>query len=126
MILIWGTKPTDRKLGFVAETCPSCMSVTSIEVHRIGLTGHFYWVPIGKGQFIDAYGKCTTCNSKYSIELTDYNEICNKPDGTIEKLIQLTNPKLNKNEKSLQKEFERFSGLETFFSLWAIFKRKCI
>ncbi|MBU2712061.1 hypothetical protein [Zooshikella harenae] len=103
MILIWGTKPTDQKLGFVAEICPECNSVNKVSVHRIGLTGHFFWVPVGRGQFVEAYGTCTSCNKKFSIEITDYETIDKKDNEQIEDLIRITNPKLGHADESLKK-----------------------
>ena len=115
MILIWGTKPTDRKLGYVAEKCPNCGELSKIEVHRVGVTGHLFWVPVGQGQFLKSYGVCCLCASKVALELTDYVSFCKSQDGEVKEIIRSTNPKLESSSNELMSKFERFSSVRAPF-----------
>jgi len=115
MILIWGTKPTDRKLGYVADKCPACGEISKVEVHRIGVTGHFFWIPVGQGQFLQSYGICCSCANKIALELTDYISFCKNKSGELEDVIRSTNPKLEDSSNELLDKFERFSSVRAPF-----------
>ena len=115
MILIWGTSPTKRKIGYVADKCVSCGKLAKIEVHRIGQTGHFFWIPLEKGQFIESYGICESCNSKVALEISNYVQISKNKKAQANELVKITNPKLLDKSGKLNEDFFRFSSLREPF-----------
>lgn len=115
MMLIWGTSPTKRKLGYVADKCLPSGKVSKIEVYRIGQTGHFFWIPIGKGQFIESYGICELCNSKIELEISDYVQIHKDKYASARELVPITNPRLLDKSGKLSEEFLRFSSIREPF-----------
>jgi hypothetical protein len=42
-VIIWGTKRTLNKLGYVADFCPLCRQSRAFSVSRVGKVGHFYY-----------------------------------------------------------------------------------
>lgn len=115
MILIWGTSPTKRKIGYVADKCVSCDELAKIEVHRIGQTGHIFWIPLGKGQFIQSYGICTSCNSKIALEISDYVQISKNRKAQANDLVKITNPRLLDKSGKMNEDFFRFSSIREPF-----------
>jgi len=94
MLLIWGTRQTKRKLGFVAENCPRCKAIRTVRVNRIGMTSHLFYVSFGAGQLLGFRAECRTCSGEFAVCPLDYNGFGKDAKAIPESLIPTTNPNL--------------------------------
>ncbi|MDJ0906864.1 MAG: hypothetical protein QNI96_12645 [Woeseiaceae bacterium] len=108
MFIVFGEKTVTRKMGFVAEGCPSCQAVQPVRIHRLGMAPHIFWVPLGRGRLIDYFGVCQKCGGELNIFPTDYETLVRKPGDDLVHLAQQTNPKLDPKNRNAIEAFERF------------------
>jgi hypothetical protein len=94
MLLIWGTRQTRRKLGFVAEHCPRCGTVRSVRVDRMGVTSHLFFVSLGAGPLLGFRAECQTCSGTFEVCPLDYAAFEKSKKATLDSLVPNTNPKL--------------------------------
>lgn len=94
MLLIWGTRQTKRKLGFVAENCPRCKAIRTVRIDRIGMTSHVFFVSIGAGQLLGFRAECCTCSGQFDVCPMDYTGFDKNGKAIPESLMATTNPKL--------------------------------
>ena len=94
MLIIWGTRQTTRKLGFVAESCPRCKAIRTVRIDRIGMTSHAFFVSFGAGQLLGFRAECRTCSGQFDVCPMDYTGFGKDAKAIPESLIPITNPKL--------------------------------
>lgn len=75
MIIIWGYKATEKKLGYVAEYCTNCQGVRTVKIIRVGRAFHLYYVPFGQGDLVGYDGVCRRCELRFGVRITDYPAI---------------------------------------------------
>ena len=107
MLLIWGSRETRRKLGFVAERCPRCSTVRTVRIDRIGLTSHVFFVSFTAGPLIGFRGECQTCSGTFEVCPLDYAAFDKNKKATPESLIATTNPALLEQSKSARTDRDR-------------------
>ena len=93
MIFIWGKKHTYKKLGFVADFCPICRTVTTFRLDRVGLAGHVYYISFGKGELVGYTKTCMECKTALNGNPDLYREISKQPLA-LAQLLQSTFPNL--------------------------------
>ena len=108
MFIVFGEKKAERKMGFVADRCPSCATIRPVRIHRVGMAPHIFWVPLGRGRLVGYYGVCQECGGEFDADPTDYVSLIRKPVDSLAELIRLTNPKLDPNNREAVEAFERF------------------
>ncbi len=108
MFIVFGEKTVSRKMGFVAEHCPSCQAVQPVRIQRLGMAPHLFWVPLGRGRLIDYFGVCQKCGGELNIFPTDYETLVRKPGDDLADLAQHTNPRLDPKNRNAIEAFERF------------------
>lgn len=108
MFIVFGEKKATRRMGFVADRCPSCDAIQQVRIHRVGMAPHIFWIPLGKGRLIGYYGVCQECGSEFDADPTDYVSLVRKPVGSLAELVQATNPKLDPKNRHAVETFERF------------------
>ena len=108
MFIVSGEKRAKRRMGFVADRCPSCESIQQVKIHRVGMAPHIFWLPLGKGRLIGYYGVCQECGSEFDVDPTDYVSLAKKSVGSMTDLLQVTNPKLDPKNRGAVEAFERF------------------
>lgn len=111
MFIVFGEKQTRRKMGFVAENCPSCHATRPVRIHRVGMSSHIFWVPLGKGRLIGYYGVCQQCKIDFDIDPTNYVSLSRKHVDNLLDLQTMTNPKLDPNNRDAVASFERFERI---------------
>ena len=74
MIIIWGTKSRQERLGTVADRCPACRDVQAFTVTNYFQVGHIYYIPLGRGSLVATVRECWECRSQYHCEEEDYVE----------------------------------------------------
>ena len=111
MILIYGEKAYRKKMGFVAEHCPTCASVKPVRIIRLGQTSHIFWLPLGKGRLVGYYGICQECRGEFDIEPTDYAAMSRRHSGDLAELQSTTNPTLDPQNRDAIATQERFRRL---------------
>jgi hypothetical protein len=94
MLLIWGTRLTKRKLGFVAENCPRCKAMRTVRIDRIGMASHVFFVSVGAGPLLGFRGECRTCSGQFDVCPLDYAGFDKNSKATPESLLATTNPRL--------------------------------
>ena len=108
MFIVFGEKKATRRMGFVAEHCPTCEGVQQVRVHRLGMSPHIFWLPLGKGRLMSYYGVCQKCGGEFDIDPTDYVSLAKKPGKSSTALLQETNPKLDPKNRDAIEAYERF------------------
>lgn len=74
MLLIYGTRRTERQLGFVADFCPMCRKPTPCRLVRIGMVSHLYGISIGAGKLAGHIAECMVCKVQIETEAERYRE----------------------------------------------------
>ena len=92
MLIIWGWKRTERKLGFVADFCPICREIRPFTLVRVGSASHVYYISFGKGQLIDHQAQCSDCGLAISVDPLRYASFAKLRPTEIIPLIQATYP----------------------------------
>ena len=111
MFLVFGEKQYTKKMGFVAEHCPTCEAITPFKINRVGRTAHIFWLPLSKGHLIGYYGVCQQCAGEFDIEPTDYVSLSRKHLDKLSDLQIATNPKLDPRNRDALTSFERFRSI---------------
>jgi len=94
MFIIWGTKRTARKLGFVADFCPICREPREFKLSRIGAVSHLYYISFGSGKLTGHVIECCVCGQALTADPMGYAAYEKLPGSEIGLLIQTTFPKL--------------------------------
>ncbi|HEV7403293.1 MAG TPA: hypothetical protein VGO11_10215 [Chthoniobacteraceae bacterium] len=98
MFIVWGTKRTIRKQGYIADFCPLCREVRAFELLRIGLASHLYYVSFGQGRLAGHLQRCLECRFEMPVDPGHYASIGDRQAvKDLEQLILLTNPQLRQN-----------------------------
>ena len=107
MLLVWGTRQTRRKLGFVAEHCPRCNTIRAVRVDRMGVASHLFFVSLGAGPLLGFRGECQTCSGTFEVCPIDYAALEKSKKATLDSLVPKTNPKLMAKRASPHAEPDR-------------------
>lgn len=94
MFLIYGTRGTERKLGYVADFCPVCHTVRTFKLVRIGQVSHLYYISFGSGKRIGEVRVCETCGIALDAGPADYATVEKKPGADVSALLAATFPNL--------------------------------
>jgi hypothetical protein len=94
MLIVSGTKRTEKKLGLVADFCPICRDVRAFKLFRIGLASHIYFISFGGGKLAGHRIQCIDCNTCLSVDPTKYAAIENHRVPDVETLEHTTYPRL--------------------------------
>lgn len=98
MFIVWGTKRTIRKHGYVADFCPLCREVRAFELLRIGLASHIYYISFGQGRLAGHLLRCRECRYEIAGDPRDYASIGDREaEKDVEQLLALTHPQLRQN-----------------------------
>ena len=108
MFIVFGEKKAVRKMGFVADRCPSCETIRQVRIHRLGMSPHIFWLPLGRGRLLGYYGVCQECGGEFNVDPTDYVSLARKPTVSLTELVQATNPRLDPKNRDAVEAFERF------------------
>jgi len=92
MHIIWGTRRTERRLGYVADFCPICREVRAFRLIRVGLVGHLYYISIGAGKLVGHVIRCEECGVDFETDLTRYASIEKKRPLHFSNLVPATFP----------------------------------
>lgn len=94
MLIIWGKKRTVRRVGSVADFCPSCRGVQRFRVSRIGLVSHVYYLSLGAGDLVGHIAECQVCGYIKETEPTIYREMRRNATEDLAELVRATYPDL--------------------------------
>lgn len=92
MFFLSGTRSAVKKLGYVADFCPSCQSIQPFLLSRKGVGEHAYFVPIGSSKTLDHVAQCLTCQVGYSVNPLIYKDHARTPGESVEALVAATFP----------------------------------
>jgi hypothetical protein len=100
MFIFWGTRRTEKKLGFVADFCPLCRSIAPFQLKRVGLASHVYGLSIGPGKLTGHIIECNVCHLRMMADPMRYNSPAGDSSsvGDIGTLISQTFPKLREEK----------------------------
>lgn len=93
--IVWGTKRTLTKLGFIADFCPICRQIRPFSVSRVGKVGHIYYISFGEGELVGYLAECQTCHLKLSANPQLYQTVSKSLSPDLISLIQGTFPELH-------------------------------
>src|SRR4051794_35164919 len=89
-----GFKPVEKKLGFVAESCPTCRKPCVCELTALGRRPTLYLVlPAGRMTVLGHQAKCCECGRVFTAEAAFYPYVAREA-GRLEDLLARTNPTL--------------------------------
>lgn len=72
MMIIHGTRRTERTLGYVADFCAMCRKPTPQRLIRIGVVSHVYGISFGQGKLAGHDGECLVCRTRSATEPERY------------------------------------------------------
>lgn len=90
---MWGTKLVYRRLGYVADFCPICISARPFVLERVGAAKHILNLSIGGGELVDNQRVCLHCATAFRADPQQYAAVAKNLD-TIEPLTLETFPTL--------------------------------
>lgn len=76
MLLIYGTRRTERNVGFVADFCPICRQPSAFKLRRIGSVSHLYGVSLGAGKLVGFTRICLRCQIETWTNRDNYPALC--------------------------------------------------
>ncbi|MBW4523079.1 MAG: hypothetical protein KME16_25860 [Scytolyngbya sp. HA4215-MV1] len=94
-VIIWGTKRTVKKLGYVADFCPVCRQARPFSVSRVGKVGHLYYISLGDGELVGYLAECQSCHIHLSANPDLYQTVSKSLSSNLTHLIQETFPNLD-------------------------------
>lgn len=101
MILVWGRKNVDQKIGSVADLCLICREIQLCNIYSINSTAHVYGGAIGKKELLGHKAVCLNCDTEVLVDATKFSIIKKlKKNIPVENAIAETFP----NIKSYYKE----------------------
>jgi len=111
--IIVGEKETRRPLGYVAENCPQCKVVRTVQLNRVGLAQSVFGIPLGEGTPQGFSAQCVTCASVFEAQAMDYLAFEATPSAFPP--VGKTNPRLNPENRTAQAAYERACLIRTQF-----------
>jgi len=93
MILIWGKKEIQKKIGFRAEFCPICRNVKAHHAKELREVSHLYYVPLGRGEKRAYRVTCQECKVDYYDTESEHLDT-NRYADPLTDLIRDTNPEM--------------------------------
>lgn len=115
MFIVLGKKVVARKRGYLAEFCPTCQQVRRFRLLREAQVDHIYWAPINDGQTLGYHIRCDTCSREFSVEATNYFDVCRKKKTPLADLALRTNPQLAKTNGEYENEQSRMETIRAPF-----------
>jgi len=94
MAVIWGKKKVETELGYVVDFCPICREIRELEVSRVGLANHIYFISVGKDNLAGHLGRCMQCGTKIPVDAMKYETFEEASNTALETLVQNTFPNL--------------------------------
>lgn len=92
MLLIWGIRETNRKLGWAAEFCPICRAVGPVYITQKGRVPHLYWIPLGRRKITGHEVACHTCGLQATVQEVPYQAYVKNRSMDLVDLTLQTNP----------------------------------
>jgi len=96
MIIIWGSKHREKRIGTVADHCSLCDDVTAFEVTEHYKVPHLYYIPLGGGTLKATTMTCRGCGNDLVCERWRYARVIPRAgarDMALKDLAEQTNPK---------------------------------
>ena len=94
MFIVWGKKRVEKAIGYAADFCPLCRTVTPFRIVRVGMASHLYYLTVGQGECIGHTGSCARCGTALEVDVTKYQGLWNQPGMDMDALIAGTFPNL--------------------------------
>jgi hypothetical protein len=94
MFIVWGTRRTERILGYVADFCPVCRETRAFRLVRVGLVSHIYYISFGSGKHVGHLMHCEECASSFDTDATRYVTFEKQRPVHLSELVQTTFPTL--------------------------------
>lgn len=112
MLVIWGTKRVNTRLGYVADFCPICRDLQVFKLKRVGMAGHVYYISFGEGKLVGHVRTCAVCSVDLNAEAAHYREISPERRPAAE-LAPLTHPEWKRRHEArlaLERELKSAFG----------------
>lgn len=94
MFIVWGTRRTERTLGYVADFCTGCRDIRAFKLVRVGMVSHLYYVSFGAGKHVGHLMRCEECRIDFPADATRYASIEKHRPAEITELVRATFPAL--------------------------------
>jgi len=110
MFIVWGTKVVRKKLGRVADYCPSCCDASPFVLREVRRVSHVYYIPMGRGEVVAHEIVCETCKMDLLVPISRYRSVLNQRDAVMDDLVRETNPGLYDEMVERLGRLERVEG----------------
>lgn len=94
MLIVWGTKRVEKKLGWVSDYCPICDDARACRLIEVRMVSHVYYIPLGRGESAGHIRQCRHCKNKFTTDPTKYTRVTKDKRLSVEALTDATNPTL--------------------------------
>jgi hypothetical protein len=91
MFIVWGKKPVNKRLGYVADFCPMCRDLRVFKVKRVGMASHVYYISFGEGELVGHVNTCATCDIDLDCKPETYRQLHDRKLAPAQ-LAELTYP----------------------------------
>lgn len=95
ILVFWGTREREKRLGYVADFCPVCRKIRAFEVTRVSTASHIYFIPLERGTFLEHRQKCRSCFTAFTSHLGRYRAVTPNLQGSMESLVTETFPSIH-------------------------------
>lgn len=112
MIIFWGKRTVQKRLGRVADWCDLCREPRAFEVTEYREVSHIYLIALDKGTVSHHEKTCETCGSASIANPNFYLTISDDPNATLEQLFAATNPKLVERNRGKIDQIEKVKSGE--------------
>ena len=110
-MIIWGTHLIRKRLGYVAEFCPTCRDARQCHVECDRVWHHLYFIPLIPGDLVNARVRCAECRTPLPPDSVHAGEPTKLAHLPLDELIQQTNPRLlDRVEAEVQRELDILEG----------------
>ncbi len=92
MLIHWGKRIREKKLGYVADFCPFCRRMQPITLINIMLVPHIQGIPLGKGELVRVDACCDNCSGSFITDPGRYINIEQIRDSHVLRLQANTFP----------------------------------
>jgi len=107
LVLIWGKRQREKRLGFAADYCPICRKVERFELMEQRFARHFWFIPVERGRLTGNTQICRGCQTETKSFPAQFIHIDRSARNSLESLIQETNPSVceaNKDRLALAEQ----------------------
>lgn len=88
MLLIYGRKEVRQRVGWVAIECPACRQWRAMQLERVGLASHIYYIPLSRGMLVGYAAKCSSCKGQWPADPEAFADAAARVPPLVSELVR--------------------------------------